>query len=298
MTIDRRPDPSLGPFLAASLLLHLLVLSALLVSGVMPLVNTSLPLVVELVAPPPPPPLPKGGQVVEAPPSPMPQENPDARLLAKQSSRVKEETIRPGTPGAPAPAPAKAKPESVEPEKEALLRKETARLQAELAALRKRRAALERQSRRLEEAEHRQAEEAERLRAEAAERNRRGNGGTNDFVEEARMGRATRLNTRAFEESQYYINFKTSFGVLFRASDVSMRLRFSEDSSDHPRTILAIVVNADGTLRDLRVLRSSGFSALDRDALEAAGRVFPFDPPPTKLLDGSDSLRFAFGILW
>jgi TonB family protein len=288
MTIDRRQDLSLVPFLVASLLVHAAGIVALSAGGVLPFRREELPQVIELAALPPPVPPVRGGQVVDAPPPPTPQENPDARLLAKQSDRVSRETIRPGTPGVPAPA--KAKPERVEPVKGALLRKETARLQAVLAALRRRSAALERQSRRLDK--------AERLRAEAARMDRRGNGGTNDFVENARMGAETRLNTRAFEESEYYNNFKTTFGVVFRPSDVSIGLLFSGDPSNHPRTILAIVVNGDGTLRDLRMLRSSGFSALDRDALEAAGRVFPFDPPPGKLLGGNGSLRFAFEIVW
>ena len=288
MTIDHRQDLSLVPFLVASLLVHAAGIVALSAGGALPFRREELPQVIELAALQPPVPPVRGGQVVDAPPPPTPQENPDAELLAKQSDRVAQETIRPGTPGTPAPA--KAKHARLESEKEARLRAETLRLQVKLDALRKRRSALKRQLRRLDE--------AERLGADTARTDRRGNGGTNDFVEIARPSDETRLNTRAFEESEYYNNFKTTFGVQFRPSDVSLGLRFSGEPLNHPRTVLGLVVNADGTLREVRVLRTSGFSVLDRDALEAASRVFPYDPPPGKLLRGGNALRFAFAIIW
>jgi TonB family protein len=117
-------------------------------------------------------------------------------------------------------------------------------------------------------------------------------------LDDVRRGPDTRLNTRAFEESQYFLDFKTSFGVVFRASDVTLGLHFPGDFRSRPRTVLSLEVNADGSLGDARVHISSGYAALDRDALDAARRVFPFDPPPRKLLTSRDTLRFGFEIIY
>lgn len=46
---------------------------------------------------------------------------------------------------------------------------------------------------------------------------------------------------------------------------------------------LALEIGADGRLRDAQVRRSSGFEALDRQALEMARRARPLPPPPPAL---------------
>src|SRR5690606_29548227 len=46
---------------------------------------------------------------------------------------------------------------------------------------------------------------------------------------------------------------------------------------------LALEIGADGRLRDAQVRRSSGFEALDRQALEMARRARPLPPPPPGL---------------
>jgi TonB family protein len=165
-----------------------------------------------------------------------------------------------------------------------------AELRGEIERLRRKRAELRRVAR------ARQAEIA-RLRARAAG-GPRGNGGVNEWFDDVPRGPQTRLNTRAFEESRYYLDFKTSYGLAFRPGVVSMGLHFPPDPARRPRTILSIEVGADGSLREARVLRTSGYSALDRDALDATRRVFPFDRPPATLVGPGGTLRFLFEVIF
>ncbi|HEX9880496.1 MAG TPA: TonB family protein [Candidatus Binatia bacterium] len=50
----------------------------------------------------------------------------------------------------------------------------------------------------------------------------------------------------------------------------------------------------NGALQDVRILRSSGFSSLDREALRAVGAASPFAPIPAKLSLDQLSIRFTF----
>jgi len=289
MTLARRPSASILPFLLFSLVLHAALVATLSSRSLLPGSMGELPRVIELVALPERPPSRAMGRVVDVPPPPVKEENPEAKLLAKQGSRVEKEALNLGSPGSPSPPAAQASP--TEAAEQARLEAEAETLRAEIDALRKKRKAQRREARLRDR-------EIAQLRAQAAAEVRRGNGGVNEPLDDVMRGPETRLNTRAFEESQYFIDFKTVFGVVFRASPVTMGLAFSGDLPQRPRTILSVEVNADGTLRDVRVLRTSGYSALDRDALDAARRVFPFDPPPPTLLTSRDFLRFGFEIIY
>ena len=284
-----RPSPAILPFLLFSLLLHALLVTAVPMLRGLPFSQDDLPRAIELVALPSRAPAPPAGRVVDVPPPPVKQENPDAKLLAKQGNRVEQETLNLGTPGAPSPPAAQIRPRATA--EQARFQAEVEQIKSEIDALRKKRAAQRLQARL-------NAQEFERLRAQAAAEARRGNGGVNEPLDDVRRGPGTRLNTREFEESQYFLDFKTSFGVVFRASDVTLGLHFPGEFRSRPRTVLSIEVNADGSLGDARVFSSSGYAALDRDALDAARRVFPFDPPPPKLLTTRDTLRFGFEIIY
>ncbi len=289
MTIAERPSPSILPFLLLSLLLHALIVAlAPMLSG-FPGSADDLARPIELVALPERASAIARGRVVDVPPPPEKQENPDAKLLAKQGSRVERETLNLGAPGAPAPPAVEQRPQASA--EQVRMEAEAERLRSEIDALRKRRVEQRREARL-------QDREIARLRAEAAPRTRRGNGGVNEYLDEVVQGPDTRLNTRAFEHSQYYIDFKTAFGVVFRPSMVTLGLAFPRELPRRPRTVLSIEVAANGSLRSASVIRTSGYQALDRDALVGARRVFPFDPPPGALLEKDGVLRFAFEIIY
>lgn len=46
------------------------------------------------------------------------------------------------------------------------------------------------------------------------------------------------------------------------------------------RVVVAFVILPDGAVRDVRVVRGSGFSVLDRNAVEAVRSASPFPHPP------------------
>ncbi len=48
------------------------------------------------------------------------------------------------------------------------------------------------------------------------------------------------------------------------------------------RVVVAFVILPDGAVRDVRVVRGSGFSVLDRNAVEAVRSASPFPHPPTE----------------
>ena len=50
----------------------------------------------------------------------------------------------------------------------------------------------------------------------------------------------------------------------------------------------------DGRLLDVRILHSSGFSALDREAIRAVGAASPFTPIPVQIALEQLSIRFTF----
>jgi len=289
MTIAERPAPSILPFLLLSLFLHALLVALVPMLTGFPGFADDLPRPIELVALPERASDKAAGRVVDVPPPPEKRENPEANLLAREGSRAEREMLNLGRPGAPAPQALEQRPKAA-PE-QARMEAEEERLRSEIDALRKKREEQRREARRRDR-------EIARLRAEAAAQARQGNGGVNEPLDDVMLGSDTRLNTRAFEESQYFIDFKTAFGVVFRPSNVTLGLSLPDSLPRRPRTIISIEVHDDGSLRGARVIRTSGYSALDRDALDAVHRVFPFDPPPRALLEANRTLRFAFEIIY
>ncbi|MFU8804957.1 MAG: energy transducer TonB family protein [Bradymonadaceae bacterium] len=60
-------------------------------------------------------------------------------------------------------------------------------------------------------------------------------------------------------------------------------------------TVLFITLSSDGSLYQLRVLRSCGVDILDEEALRAVRRAAPFPNPPKGLQDSDGMIRFSFG---
>ena len=58
--------------------------------------------------------------------------------------------------------------------------------------------------------------------------------------------------------------------------------------------VLEVAIRADGSLADIRIVRSSGHGEIDRAALEILRMAAPFDPFPAKVRAQYDVLRFAY----
>jgi TonB family protein len=60
-------------------------------------------------------------------------------------------------------------------------------------------------------------------------------------------------------------------------------------------TILAVTLNPQGSVTEIKVARSSGLDFLDQTAIEAFEKAQPFVNPPNGLADSHGDIRFTFG---
>jgi TonB family protein len=60
-------------------------------------------------------------------------------------------------------------------------------------------------------------------------------------------------------------------------------------------TVLAVTINAQGAVTDLKVSRGSGLEFLDQTAMDAFQSAQPFLNPPPGLVDSHGEIRFTFG---
>jgi protein TonB len=58
--------------------------------------------------------------------------------------------------------------------------------------------------------------------------------------------------------------------------------------------VLEVTIRADGSLADVRIVRSSGHREIDQAALQILRLAAPFDPFPTRLRKQYETLRFAY----
>jgi TonB family protein len=118
-----------------------------------------------------------------------------------------------------------------------------------------------------------------------------------DHVEGKDVGDATFLNTREWKYAGFFNRIKQTVaenwdpGSAIRARDPRGE-RFMYKDRD---TVLTITLARDGTLKDVKVSKSSGIDFLDQTAVDAFSRSQPFSNPPPGLLDPQGEVRFSFG---
>lgn len=121
----------------------------------------------------------------------------------------------------------------------------------------------------------------------------------NDHVEEVKEGDATFLNTREFRYAGYFNRLRQTVGEQWnpneklRARDPTGTIYAGKDR----HTVLAVTLDAEGNLENVRVTRSSGLDFLDLAAVQAFERAQPFPNPPPGLLDEDSQVKFTFGFL-
>jgi len=126
---------------------------------------------------------------------------------------------------------------------------------------------------------------------------RLGGGPSNDYLRDVEEGDGTFLNTREWKYSTYFNRIKEA---VSGAWDV----RRAIDQRDPDRsiyafkdrfTLVAVVLDDRGGVKDLAVARTSNVDFLDRVAMDAFRRAQPFANPPAGLVDSSGEIRFQFG---
>jgi len=118
-----------------------------------------------------------------------------------------------------------------------------------------------------------------------------------DHVEGVDVGDATFLNTREWKFAGFFNRVKQTvaenWNPMSAASvrDPTGSRYFQKDRT----TILAITLNPQGGVTDIKVARSSGLDFLDQTAIDAFERSQPFVNPPNGLADARGDIRFTFG---
>jgi TonB family protein len=105
------------------------------------------------------------------------------------------------------------------------------------------------------------------------------------------------LNTREFKYAGFFNRSKRAI-VQEWSADRAYMLR-DPDFSIYPvkdrTTVVAIKLNADGSLKDVRVVRRSGLDFLDEEAVRAVRAATPFPNPPSALVKDGEIDYGLFG---
>ena len=122
-------------------------------------------------------------------------------------------------------------------------------------------------------------------------------GPSNDHLRDVEEGDGTFLSTREWKYATYFNRIKEA---VSGAWDVRRAL----DQRDPDRsiyvfkdryTLVSVVLDDRGSVKDLAVARTSSVDFLDRVAMDAFRRAQPFSNPPPGLVDPSGEIRFQFG---
>lgn len=116
-------------------------------------------------------------------------------------------------------------------------------------------------------------------------------------IEDVEEGDGTFLSTRSWKYATYFNRIRESVGNSWRPNkEISRRdpdgsLYFFKDRL----TVLSVTLDGTGTLKDVRVVRSSNVDFLDRIAVEAFEKAQPFTNPPTGLVNARGEINYVLG---
>lgn len=119
----------------------------------------------------------------------------------------------------------------------------------------------------------------------------------NDHVEGIDEGEGTFLNTREFKYASFFNRMKRGIAqhwhpqAEYRRRDPSGNIYGARART----TVLEVTLDAEGTLQDISVTRSSGLDFLDAVAVSAMRSAQPFPNPPRGMLNDDSQIVFDFG---
>ncbi|MGZ3805533.1 MAG: energy transducer TonB family protein [Pseudobdellovibrionaceae bacterium] len=124
---------------------------------------------------------------------------------------------------------------------------------------------------------------------------------TNDYLKDIDQGIETLLNTREFKYYTYYNRIRKQLSHFWEPKvREKVNLMFQQGrkiaSAQDRITKLLIILNATGTLVNVKVLSDSGVRDLDDAAIEAFRAAAPFPNPPKGIIenDGTVKIRWDF----
>lgn len=111
----------------------------------------------------------------------------------------------------------------------------------------------------------------------------------NDFFPDIKIGGKTYLNTAAFPDVQYFTQLKRIFRMRFSPA-TPLRAHFAGNRVvvGKVNVSMAVTVSADGRLKDLFIIKSSGIPGYDEEALRTIRESAPFAAPPAKVMEGGE----------
>lgn len=121
----------------------------------------------------------------------------------------------------------------------------------------------------------------------------------NDHLKDVAEGEATYLSTKEWKYATFFNRVKQSVGQQWHPAP-QMRQRdpsLQQFGTKDRYTVLAVVLDAHGRLKDAYVEKSSGLDFLDVEAIRAFERAQPFPNPPPGLLADDQTVRFQFGFM-
>jgi TonB family protein len=123
-------------------------------------------------------------------------------------------------------------------------------------------------------------------------------GGSVDHLEDVEEGETTALNTKQWKHAGFFNRLKRQVSQnwdpsrVLRAEDPRGNVYGVRDRITH----LLVTLDPGGRLVDAVVVRTSGFAALDEEAIRAFRAAEPFPNPPPDLVDPrSGRISFPFG---
>ena len=113
--------------------------------------------------------------------------------------------------------------------------------------------------------------------------------GSIDYVPTAARGEVTSLNAQRFTYASYFNRMKKVIVFYWHPAPVARALHLEIGVY---RSELELIINSDGTLESVEVIRSSGYPGLDAAAIKGIRKAAPFFKVPPGLLD-SDGKFFS-----
>jgi len=127
-----------------------------------------------------------------------------------------------------------------------------------------------------------------------------GAGGSDDaLLGVDREGDTTLLNSRSFKYWDFFQRVKERVrqewdpATVYRARDPTGSVYGQRDRL----TVLAVVLDRDGKVQRIEVIRESGLPFLDEEAIRAFREAAPFLNPPKGLADEQGRIAFHFGFI-
>lgn len=116
-----------------------------------------------------------------------------------------------------------------------------------------------------------------------------------DFYPDYRLGQHTYLNVLRYPDVDYFVRMKRQFKMTFNPAP-SLRQYFSMNrvAQGSVEVALAVSVDRSGNLSELFVLKSSGVSTYDHEAMRTVRASSPFARPPDKFLADDGLLRMSW----